>query len=573
MARKDVSALRDEAAQAVERGKLKQALALYEELEERQPAEASWPKRLGEVHRRAGDAAAAVAAFERAVDKYVGAGFLVQAVAVAKLILQLDAGHAIGARIAELTAQQRQASKAGATVDAPRRGRAAQTPSPAPSPSPSPSPSPPPTPSPAPAPSPAPPPAPSPSRTASRPPPSPARARPPAAPAAADEPAAQIHDRPPRRSRPITLQAGAAIDSMALSTVMPGTQHLVDADGRPSGIHVIPLPEDDELELSLDDAEVEVDVDLAGDPAGAHAHDAIDAAIASADLELELPPPPPRAAATDREARMALLQTPLLAGLPPRVLEALIHKITLLDLAPGAVLFAEGDRSTSLYIVSEGEVVVEARASGELARLGPGAFFGEVSLITDLPRSATIRAAGPVELLVIDREVIRGLVADHPAVLGVLLRFIRDRLVAQVTRTSALFQPFADPERAELSSQFELVEVDAGAPLIVQGQRADGLYVMLAGRVEVWRDGEAAPVATLGPGEVFGEMSLLGGGGSTAHVRAATRVLALRMPARTFHAVIMTHPPVLEYVGTLAEQRAPAAAGGDDLVDLRLELL
>lgn len=362
---------------------------------------------------------------------------------------------------------------------------------------------------------------------------------------------------------------------MALSTVMPGTQHLVDADGRPSGIHVIPLPEDDELELSLDDAEVEVDVDLAGDPAGghAHAHDAIDAAIASADLELELPPPPPRAAATDREARMALLQTPLLAGLPPRVLEALIHKITLLDLAPGAVLFAEGDRSTSLYIVSEGEVVVEARASGELARLGPGAFFGEVSLLTDLPRSATIRAAGPVELLVIDREVIRGLVADHPAVLGVLLRFIRDRLVAQVTRTSALFQPFADPERAELSSQFELVEVDGGAPLIVQGQRADGLYVMLAGRVEVWRDGEATPVATLGPGEVFGEMSLLGGGGSTAHVRAATRVLALRMPARTFHAVIMTHPPVLEYVGTLAEQRAPAAAGGDDLVDLRLDLL
>ncbi len=551
MARKDVSALRDEAARAVERGKLKQALDLYAELEERQPADASWPKRIGEVHRRGGDGAAAVVAFDRAVDKYLGAGFLVQAIAVAKLILQIDGAHPVGARLAEMTAQRHAPGKR-AGLDVARRG--ASAPAAVAGPTPAAVAAPPPRPA---------------SAAVAAPVPAPAlvaAAAPIELELPPEAPAAQIHDRPPRRSRPITLQAGAGLDSVSLSEVMPGAQHLTLADGRLSGIHVIPLDEGD-LELSLDDELGDDELSL--DDAELGTADLIDAAIDSADLEL--PPPVPKSAALDREARMALLQTPLLAGLSPKVLEALVMKISLLDLPAGEILFRAGDRSSTLYIVSEGEVIVEAATGAELARLAPGAFFGEVALITDLPRSATIRAAGQVELLAIDREVIRGLIADHPTVLGVLLRFIRDRLVNQVIRTSALFRPFADPERAELSGRFELVEVDAGAPMITQGERADGLYVVLAGCAEVWRDGDAAAIAALGPGEVFGEISLLGGGGSTAHVRAATKVLALRMPAKVFHAVIMSHPPVLEYVGGLAEERAPAEAVDGELVDLRLD--
>jgi len=94
MARKDVSTLRDEAAAAVEKGKLKQALELYGELERRQPKEASWPKRIGDVHRRLGDNGDAIAAYERAVEAFVQAGFAVQAIAVCKLILVIDGDHA-----------------------------------------------------------------------------------------------------------------------------------------------------------------------------------------------------------------------------------------------------------------------------------------------------------------------------------------------------------------------------------------------------------------------------------------------------------------------------------------------
>jgi hypothetical protein len=116
MARRDPSALRDEAARAVERGKLRQALELSAELEQRQPADPQWPKRIGEVQRRAGERAAAVVAFERAVDRYVQAGFVVQAIAVCKLILQLEPQHS-----ATIDRLGRLAAPGPARADAPAR--------------------------------------------------------------------------------------------------------------------------------------------------------------------------------------------------------------------------------------------------------------------------------------------------------------------------------------------------------------------------------------------------------------------------------------------------------------------
>ncbi len=93
MVRVDVNSLRNEAAQAVERGKLRRAIELYQQLERMEPTAAIWTKRLGETCRRAGDNSDAVAAFERAAEKYVQGGFFVQAIAVCKMILQIHPKH------------------------------------------------------------------------------------------------------------------------------------------------------------------------------------------------------------------------------------------------------------------------------------------------------------------------------------------------------------------------------------------------------------------------------------------------------------------------------------------------
>src|SRR5687768_6308508 len=91
---KDVRALREEAAQASAAGKHKRALAAYLELERMEPRDAQWAKRAGETYRRLGNTKHAIEAFNRSVELYAQNGFLVQAIAVCKLVLQIDPQHA-----------------------------------------------------------------------------------------------------------------------------------------------------------------------------------------------------------------------------------------------------------------------------------------------------------------------------------------------------------------------------------------------------------------------------------------------------------------------------------------------
>jgi len=464
VATRDPHQLREEAATAVARGKLDIALALYGELEQLEPSAAAWPKRVGETYRRLGDAAKAVIAFERAVDKYVGDGMLVQAIAVSKLILQIDPAHASTAqRLAELatpTPGERRAVRAKTTVAPPV---AIATP-----------------------------------RTVSK----------------------NVIARP-------QIPAGAALDAIPLAMVMPDTLRIKREDGTDAGMSVLMV------EVALDDVD---------------------------DVEIEVVDP----------RRLALLRTPVFAELPADTLEYLIEHLELRDLYNSEVIFRESDAGTSMFVISEGEVEV-ATAGQDLATLGPGAFFGEIALVTDLPRSATIRAKGRCEVLALDRDVVRGAAERSPQILTALLHFVRDRLVDRVARTSPLFQPFSETERAQLASRFEVVEVDAGAQLITHGQRADGLYVMLAGKVEVARSGEGT-LATLASGDVFGEMSLMSHRGSTADVRALTRVLALRLPAAVFQEIIVTYPQVLEYLGDLTSRRSRLSRA-EEFLDLHITLV
>ena len=497
---KDLSVLRDEAASAVERGKLDTAISLYDELERREPSSPMWSKRMGETQRRAGNNGAAVAAFERALDKYVASGLLVQAIAVCKLILQLDPANDAASERMPVLLKKSQRLPPG------RPGTEA---------------------------------APEPARATSK--------QPISKPVLDDEIDNPIVMHPPDRGGVrVTLPRRAAFDAVPFAELVPNSERIKHSDGRDTGVTVIALDFED-LEL-IEPMDVEIDnsveIDMATDP----------------------PRRGPRRATEHPLARTALRTTPLFSQVAPPVLERLIERMALTELQRDQILFREGDPGDALYVISEGEVAVES-GSTELARLGPGAFFGEIAIVTELPRSATIRATTRTELLVIDRDVVRDAAAEYPELITVLLRFVRERLVDRVTRTSELFQPFTPEERADLSSRFEFLEVAQQVSLVDEGQRADGLYVVIAGSLVVKRGAASRPIATLGRGDVFGELSLLGHTGATASVISTTRVVALRLPQARFQEVIMTHPQVLEYLGELAAKRT-APAGADFHLDL-----
>ena len=101
--------------------------------------------------------------------------------------------------------------------------------------------------------------------------------------------------------------------------------------------------------------------------------------------------------------RMFIRKVPVLSGLSHAVLEDLASRMTLEKVLDGTAVVTQGEVGDRLYIVKEGEAEVVAQGQ-ELATLSKNDYFGEIALLRDVPRTATVRARGPMELYSLDRE-------------------------------------------------------------------------------------------------------------------------------------------------------------------------
>jgi putative ABC transport system ATP-binding protein len=93
----------------------------------------------------------------------------------------------------------------------------------------------------------------------------------------------------------------------------------------------------------------------------------------------------------------------LFKTLTPRQLTDVAEKMTKRHYPGGETIIREGDPGEEFFLVSDGEVEV-VRADHEVARLGPGDFFGEVALISGEPRNATVVAEGEVDTYVLGKS-------------------------------------------------------------------------------------------------------------------------------------------------------------------------
>jgi CRP-like cAMP-binding protein len=190
-----------------------------------------------------------------------------------------------------------------------------------------------------------------------------------------------------------------------------------------------------------------------------------------------------------------------------------------------------------------------------VAALEAGDFFGEVALLAGGPRTASVDAlTDDTQILEISGELLLELARRHPGVATALKTFCRQRLLLNLLATSALFRPLDRAERRELAARFRARDALAGEVVITEGQAGEGLFVVLAGEVEVLRGGVAA--STLGPGDVFGEMSLLDGVPASATVRTVRRTSLLRLPASELNAVLDRFPAVRAHLAALRDARA-----------------
>jgi CRP-like cAMP-binding protein len=96
------------------------------------------------------------------------------------------------------------------------------------------------------------------------------------------------------------------------------------------------------------------------------------------------------------------------------VLEHLARRLESVSFPAGTEIVREGDAGDRFYIVSSGRLEVST-AGGPLRSLGPGDWFGEIALLRDVPRTATVAAASDVTLFSLERDEFVGAVTGHPA--------------------------------------------------------------------------------------------------------------------------------------------------------------
>lgn len=220
-----------------------------------------------------------------------------------------------------------------------------------------------------------------------------------------------------------------------------------------------------------------------------------------------------------------------------------------------------------MYVLAHGTVriVRHLGRSDEqtVDRITDGCFFGEIGLVASLPRLASVVAEEDCMLLEVSRERVQALSAQFPSLEPVVQHFYKERLLANLLRSSPVLRGLSQARKRDVVDAFAARTVPAGTTLIRQGDAGQGLWVLLRGRCDVAHaeeGGRAHAYPSMAEGAVFGEIALLRGTSSTASVTTTESSLLLLLERDAFQRHLATDADVARMLKELTEERLDRTA-------------
>jgi CRP-like cAMP-binding protein len=272
---------------------------------------------------------------------------------------------------------------------------------------------------------------------------------------------------------------------------------------------------------------------------------------------------------------------PLLSSLGTEAFLRFARSLEVERRSRGEVVIDQGELGDGFFVIASGEVhVLRSSGSGEdqlLARLGPGAFFGEMAIVARAPRAARVRAESDVVLLHADMGTVEVEMRAVPELREVLRAFCRARMLENVVAASKILRRAQAEDRSKNLERFRESAHAKGEVIIEEGEDSPGLFLILSGQVLITRQeqgGEILTLATLAPGDFFGEISLVLRRPAVATVKALSDTVCLFLPREEFLATVKAHPELLSELYATALERdeetasilAREAESADDLV-------
>ncbi|PNH07578.1 cGMP-dependent protein kinase 2 [Tetrabaena socialis] len=204
----------------------------------------------------------------------------------------------------------------------------------------------------------------------------------------------------------------------------------------------------------------------------------------------------------------------------------------------GDILIKEGDTglaASELYVVKSGKFEVLQKRQGQNVRVNikeRGDCFGEISLMYDTPRTATVAATMDAVVWALDRQVFRFFVRE-----------LQETQVSQVElflNSVPILANLSREERIRLVDAFEEVTYQAGQKVIVEGDKGDLFYIVKDGEAIVYQNtpGGQRKVNHLFKADFFGERALLKDEPRMATVEAYTKLICLTLKRETFQEIL-----------------------------------
>ena len=241
----------------------------------------------------------------------------------------------------------------------------------------------------------------------------------------------------------------------------------------------------------------------------------------------------------------------------------------------GTVFFAENEKASrillkrdKMYLLLEGEVALSARGK-PLGLVKVGDIFGEMTAISDSPRSATAVARSACRVIALDDRQFSAALQKKPEFALMMLGTLIARLRGMIARLTGV--PSADTRESRVFDKKLLASLEAGLGdratvrydrnkvIMVAGQTGAFMYVVLEGRVAISIRGTV--VERVGPGGIFGEMALVDQSPRSANAAAETDCALLAINRAVFLNLVKSDPTFgISLLSSMAERVRNTAA-------------
>lgn len=273
-----------------------------------------------------------------------------------------------------------------------------------------------------------------------------------------------------------------------------------------------------------------------------------------------------RLSKVDQERATArMVEMPIFSELPPETMNAIAQRMVLQHISAGERVYRIGESGESLYLIEEGEIELTAEnASGvieELARIGNGGYFGEMSLFSGQIRTEDATATRNTNLWVLFKADLDELSTQHPAISAALSQGLAARLAAEEMedvgrfRAFSLFSPLNDEELGHVVEHLKPTRYRRGEQIFRISTPADSLYLIENGEVRVQTFNGGSWL--LGPGDPIGEKAILTNQPHSGSVTAETDVDLWALSRVDFDSLAVSQPNLVANLrGAVTQQGA-----------------